>query len=71
MKECWPGETPISPARREKWRRLFKNRLTRKQSARSETASSELAAEFESDQSSQSTNELQNNVDYFDFSFVE
>lgn len=56
--------------RRDKWRAVFKRRVQRQFSQRSEQSDSSLQ-EWDSDRASQTTNEPQNNVDYFDFSFVE
>ena len=57
-------------ARRDKWRAVFKRRLQRQFSQRSETSDHSLQ-EWDSDRASQTTSEQQNNVDYFDFSFIE
>lgn len=72
MKDVEPvADFQLTQARKHKWKRLFKSRLSRKLSQLTQDGSEDPLLEFESDRSSQSTNDIQNNVDYFDFSFIE
>jgi hypothetical protein len=61
----------LTQSRKNKWKRLFKSRISRKHSQLTQIDPEDPVAELESDRSSQSTNDIQNNVDYFDFSFIE
>lgn len=61
----------IPQSSKNKWKRLFKSRISRKHSQLTQADPEDPVAEFESDRSSQSTNDIQNNIDYFDFSFIE
>jgi hypothetical protein len=73
MKELWRGgsSNATGSAKKGKWKRLFKSRVGRKCSISSDLAEEYLDLESDFDKTSQTTNDLQNNVDYFDFTFVE
>ena len=73
MKDLLPiCESQLTQSRKNKWKRLFKSRITRKLSQQTQADPFDTMVEFESDRLPQSTNDIQNNVNYyFDFSFIE
>lgn len=72
MKElCDSSPYQITPERKNKWKRLFSSRQTRKRAQLCSPSAHTSSFFYDSDQSSQSTDDNQNNVDYFDFSFLE